>query len=159
MLQGDGRHDSPHLFGCLYVSLEAIATVAEQLARLTGTFVDEADLVRGGQPLSLATISLPDEAELVDLDDPAVLTREGLRPSRVATGDRTLTQAQAASLFQEHREAVGLRWWSTFESLWANVTLFDRAGEALGLDDVRPLDLGDEVVLEAARFLGLRLTT
>jgi len=159
MLQGDGRHDSPHLFGCLYVSLEAISTVAEQLARLTGTFVAEADLVRGGQRLSLATIRLPDEAELVDLDDPIVLAREELRPSRVATGDRTLTQTQAAALFQEHREAVGLRWWSIFESLWANVTLFDRAEALLTLDDVHPLDVGDEVVHEAARFLGLRIAT
>jgi hypothetical protein len=73
----------------------------------------------------------------------------------VATHDRGTTQGQASELFQRHGEVVGLRWWSTFESLWANMTLFDRAETALGLSDVQQLDMGDDVVREAADFLGL----
>jgi hypothetical protein len=50
-----------------------------------------------------------------------------------------------------------LRWWSTFESLWANVTLFDRAAPALQLASVRVLDLEDEAIVTAADVLGLRV--
>ncbi len=112
------------------------------------------DIVR-----SASRHSRDDGAELLDLDDPAVLVQEELRPSRVATSDRATTQGQASELFQRHREVVGLRWWSTFESLWPNITLFDRAETALELSDVQRLEVGDDVVLEAAEFLGLSVST
>jgi hypothetical protein len=156
MLQGEGRHDAPTLYGCLYVSVEPVSAVVEQLAGLTGTSIEASDLVRHGDPLALAALELDDGADLVDLDDPSVLAREGLRPSRVATHDRATTQGQASELFQRHGEVVGLRWWSTFESLWANITLFDRAETALELADVQDIDVGDDVVREAADFLGLQ---
>jgi hypothetical protein len=90
----------------------------------------------------------------VDLDDPVVLRRRRLRPSRVATRERTITQPQALAV---HREttAVGMRWWSIFESLWANYTLFDRAIRRLRLRDVRRLSIDDGSVIEAADYLGL----
>src|SRR4029078_12333782 len=84
-------------------------------------------LRRRGLPLGLAELELPDDTELVDLDEPAVLRRERLRPSRVATRERTITQPQGLALHEKYGEAAGLRWWSTFESQWLNVTLFDRA--------------------------------
>jgi hypothetical protein len=158
MLQGEGRHDAPTLYGCLYVTAEPVSAVVEQLGRFRGTSIDAADLYRHGRPLSLATIELGDGAEILDLDDPATLVREELRPSRVATHDRATTQEQAADLFQRHRGAVGLRWWSTFEALWANITLFDRAETALDIADVHQLDVGDDVILEAADFLGLAVS-
>jgi hypothetical protein len=159
MLQGEGRHDAPTLYGCLYVSVEPVSAVVEQLAGLTGTSIEPADLFRHGNPLALAAIELDENAELVDLDDPSVLVQENIRPSRVATNDRPTTQARATELFQRHGRAVGLRWWSTFESLWPNITLFDRAETALDVPDVQPLDVGDDVVLEAADFLGLSVST
>jgi hypothetical protein len=159
MLQGEGRHDAPTLYGCLYVSAEPVSAVVEQLAGLTGTSIEPPDLFRHGLPLALAAVELDDAAELLDLDDPAVLVQEGLRPSRIATNDRATTQGQAFELFQHHREVVGLRWWSTFESLWPNITLFDRAETALELSDVQRLEVGDDVVLEAAEFLGLSVST
>lgn len=159
MLQGDGRHDNPSLYGCLYVSQEPVATVVEQLARFAGTDLDADDLERPAGRLALGTIDVSDEAEVVDLDEPRVLEREGLRPSRVATHDRSITQEQAAALFERHVRAAGVRWWSAFESLWANVTLFDRAEDDLRLEDVYALGVGDDVVAEAADFLGLRIAT
>jgi hypothetical protein len=155
MLQGSGRHDNPVLYGCLYASLEPVSAVAEQLDRFVGTSLETADLFRRGLPLALATITLDDDAVLVDLDDPAVLVGESLRPSQVATNDRTITQAGAADVFNRHPEAAGLLWWSTIEALWPNVTLFSRSGELLGLDDVHPLALEDDVVAEATDYLGL----
>jgi RES domain len=159
MLQGDGRHDNPSVYGCLYVSSEPVAAAVERLARLAGTSIAQSDLVRRGLPLALAAIELSDEAELVDLDDPAVLLEEGVRPSRVATNDRSVTQVQAEDLFSRHQHAAGLRWWSTFEALWANLTLFDRAEAGLSVEDVQALEVGDDVVRDAADFLGLSVSS
>jgi hypothetical protein len=157
MLQGRGRHDSPERYGCLYVSEEAVSAVVERLAALVGTGLAPSDLVRGGLPLALASISLPDEGLVLDLDEPRVLSREGLRPSVVATHERSRTRADGVALFDRHPDAAGLRWWSTFESRWANVTLFDRAAGSLGVQEVQRLSVDDPVVGEAASFLGLEV--
>jgi hypothetical protein len=98
---------------------------------------------------------LPDADELVDLDDPRQLVRERLRPSVVATRERATTQRQARTLYERHAHAAGLRWWSTFESTWINVTVFDRVASRLRLVDVRPLVIDDPVVVDAADWLGL----
>ena len=157
MLQGDGRHDNPLLYGCLYVSASATASVVEQLSRALGRPLAPPALRRFGLPLALAELELSDRAELIDLDDPEVLVREGLRPSGVATHERARTQADAARLFEGHPQAAGLRWWSLFESLWPNVTLFDRIERSLRVHDVRPLAPTDDVVEEATSLLGLRV--
>jgi hypothetical protein len=155
MLQGHGRHDNPLVYGCLYVSESPLSALVEQLARFTGRELRPDMLRRHGLPLSLATLELEDGAEIVDLDDPATLAAEGLRPSLVATRERSRTQADALALHEGHPEAAGLRWWSTFEAQWANVTLFDRAAPVLRVEEVHELALADELVGEAATFLGL----
>jgi RES domain-containing protein len=155
--QGEGRHDNPDLYGCLYLSEAPLSCVVEQLARFRGQRLMPTLLSRRELPLALAALELRDEAELIDLDEPAVLRRERLRPSRVATRERDVTRPQARVLHERHRNAAGLRWWSTFESLWANVTLFDRAAPRLRLASVRTLELADEEIASAADVLGLRL--
>jgi len=155
--QGEGRHDNPSVYGCLYLSEQPLSCVVEQLARFRGQRLSAALLRRRGLPLALAELELPHDAQLVDLDDPAVLRRERLRPSGVATRERALTQPQALALHDKHADAAGLRWWSTFESQWLNVTLFDRAASALRLVSVRALDVEGEEIAVAADFLGLRL--
>ena len=153
--QGDGRHDNPDVYGCLYVSEHEVACVAEQLARFRGQRLTEGMLVRRRLPLALATLELPASEPLVDLDSPRVLDLRDLRPSLVATRRREITQPQALDLYRRTPPAAGLRWWSTFESLWANVTIFDRAAEALQVLDVRRLERADAAVAEAAEALGL----
>jgi hypothetical protein len=156
-LQGLGRHDNPERYGCLYVSEAAVSAVAEALApfRASGTLRPEM-LMHGGVPLALARLEL-DDALLVNLDDPQVLARAELRPSRVATRTRTVTQAYAARLFDESPEAVGLRWWSTLEASLINLTLFDRAAPHLQVARVESLTVGHPAVLEAAELLGLAI--
>jgi hypothetical protein len=85
-----------------------------------------------------------------------VLRRERLRPSSVATRDRSITQAQALALHDRYRKAAGLRWWSTYEAMWINVTLFDRAASRVRVRSVRALSIEDPAVVEAADFFGLR---
>jgi hypothetical protein len=154
VFQGDGRHDNPDVYGCLYVTDREASGVIEQFARFRGQRLIEPMLIRRALPLAIAAIQLPDDASVVDLDDPAVLRRRRLRPSQVATRDRSITQPQALTAYRD-TDAAGLRWWSIHESLWANYTLFDRAGPDLAVHDVRPLALDDPAVAEAADFLGL----
>jgi hypothetical protein len=156
--QGEGRHDNPAAYGCLYLSEQPLSCVVEQLARFRGQRLTPALLRRRGLPLGLAELELPDDAQLVDLDEPAVLRRERLRPSRIATRERGITQPQALALHEKHGEALGLRWWSTFESQWLNVTLFDRAASALRLVSAKELDVAGDEIAEAADVLGLRFS-
>lgn len=154
--QGEGRHDNPDVYGCLYLADRPLSAVAEQLAAFRGQRLLSSMLRRRGLPLALAGLEMPDAALLVDLDDPRVLGRERLRPSVVATRDRSVTQPQALELFRRHHDAAGLRWWSVWEAQWANVTLFDRATSALRVLDVDVLTLRHPAVLEAAEWFGLR---
>jgi hypothetical protein len=154
--QGTGRHDNPARYGCLYVCESPVSAIAEALAPFRGTGDLRPDLLaRMGRPLALAELELDDGVAPIDLDEPAVLAAEALRPSEVATTRRSATQAYAARLFEAHPEAAGLRWWSTLEASWINVTLFDRASRSLTVRGVRPLATGDDDVRAAARFLGL----
>ncbi|MBM3676570.1 MAG: hypothetical protein FJW96_01605 [Actinobacteria bacterium] len=152
--QSDGRHDNPEAYGALYVSGREVSCVVEQLGPFRGQRLHPSFLRRRGLPLAVAEIELRD-GDLVDLDEPAVLAAEGLRPSCVATRRRDVTQPQAAAIHRSHHTAAGIRWWSTFEALWPNVTLFDRAAPLLSLLGVRELSVGDPTVLEAAELLGL----
>ena len=155
--QGEGRHDNPDLYGCLYLSATAVSTVVEQLARFRGQRLLPSLLTRRGLPLALAELELEGTAAILDLDDPAVLRRERLRPSSVATRHRDVTRPQARVLYERHPDAAGVRWWSIYEALWANVTLFDRAAPRLGTRSVRALGINDPLVGEAAEFFGLRM--
>jgi len=154
--QGAGRHDNPDLYGCLYVSEEPVSAVAEQLAPFRGTgALLPSMLVRFGLPLALASLELSDEAAVVDLDDPVALRAEGLRPSQVATRQRSATQSQAAEIHASHPAVIGIRWWSTLEASWINWTLFERVSAELELVGPSELTIDDPVVSEAADLLGL----
>ena len=135
------------------MAIEPVAAVVEQLARFRGSVMVPQVLLRRGLPLALAALELDDRAKLVDLDDPGVLAARRLRPSHVATRQRSVTQPQALAFYRGG--AAGLRWWSTFESLWTNVTLFDRAAPRLRLASLRRLDVEDPAVREAAELLGI----
>ena len=155
--QGEGRHDNPDTYGCLYLADREASGVVEQLAPFRGQQLRPSFLRRRGLPLSVAAIELADDADVIALDEPSVLRRERLRPSQVATRYRTVTQPQALALHRAHPQAAAVRWWSTYESLWANYTVFDRAAPALRVRDVRALTVDDGAVVDAAELLGLAL--
>jgi hypothetical protein len=157
LFQGEGRHDNPDAYGCLYLTDRPISCVVEQLAPFRGQRLTASMLRRRNFPLALADIQLNDDALLIDLDDPAVLRRERLRPSQVATRDRSVTQPQALALYRRYPDAAGLRWWSSWEALWMNVSLFDRDTQILRLVDVRELTLQDPALLQGADWFGLRI--
>ena len=157
-VQGTGRHDNPDHYACIYASESEVSAISEAFAPFRGTGSLTPDMLRrAGLPLAIAELELPDDADVVDLDDPRTLVAEGLRPSRVATARRALTQADAARMFDAHPAALALRWWSTLEGLWPNVTLFDRARAHLRLVETRTLSFETAAVRDAADFLGLAL--
>jgi hypothetical protein len=129
--------------------------VVEALApfRASGELRDSM-LVHSGSRLGLSQIDA--DIQVLDLDDPGVLRRERLRPSRVATRQREVTQPWAARLYDAHPDVGALVWWSTLEASWQNVTVFDRAAGALNLVSTAVLTLDHPVVREAGDFLGLR---
>src|SRR5262249_44725097 len=141
----------------LYLSDRSESCIVEQIAPFRGQRLTAALLRRRGLPLALARLELNARRQLIDLDDPSVLTRQRLRPSRVATRRREATQPQALALYRHPPRGAGLRWWSSWEALWANVTVFDRAAQGLKLADVVPLTLDHPALIQAAEFFGLRI--
>ena len=154
--QGAGRHDNPALYGALYAAEAAVSAVAEALAPFRGSGGLRPEMLRrpSGR-LALARLVLGSAGDLLDLDSPDVLAGIGLRPSTVATRRRAATQAWAARVHQTEPGASGLRWWSTLEASWLNVTVFDRAARSLKLEEVRLLTEEDAAVRDAAAVLGL----
>jgi hypothetical protein len=155
VFQGQGRHDNRARYGCLYASIDARAAVAEILAQFRGEPLTEGLLDIESTRLAAVPLHLADDTKLIDLDEPRVLGRERLRPSVVATHDRVATQSYAERLFDTHPDAAGVRWWSTIESSWINVTLFDRGLRRARAGTPEPLTLDHPAVVEAAEFLGL----
>lgn len=153
--QRGGRHDDPDRFAAFYASEAEGAAIGEALQIFRGQLLEPDDLIRAsGRRLMLATIEATD-LELVDLDDPRRLTRLRERPSRIATGDREVTQAFARRMYTAG--SAGLRWWSTLEASWINVTLFmDRCRSALQVVDLRTVTLDDTEVAAACDTLGIR---
>ena len=47
-LQGEGRHDNPDVYGCLYLSDRPVSPVVEQLAAFRGQRLSASLLRRGG---------------------------------------------------------------------------------------------------------------
>lgn len=154
--QGEGRHDNPDLYGCLYLADRPVSCIVEQFAPFRGQRLIASMLQRRGLPLALGSLEVSDTATFIDLDDPRQLSRERLRPSLVATRDRAVTQPQARQLFHRNPHVGGLRWWSSWEAQWMNVTLFDRASRALRLVNVERLTLEHPAVVDAAEVFGLR---
>lgn len=154
--QGAARHDNPGVYGCLYVAQAPVSAVAEALSPFRGRgALTPAMLERAGRRLSLVALDLREPDGLLDLDEPATLSAEDLRPSGVATRVRASTQGYALRLFESHGRAMGLRWWSTIEASWINVTLFDRARRRLRVRSVELLSADHEAVRDAAGELGL----
>jgi hypothetical protein len=155
--QGAGRHDDPTRYGAWYAARTPEAAVAEVLQAFRGRDLVDADLALvGGAHQALAIIDDAAVGGLLDLDDPAVLTREGWRPSRVASHDRSVTQPMAVHAFDEGM--LGLSWWSTLDAAWTNVTLFAErtiTTQAMTVVETERLSVRHPAVQTAAAHLGI----
>ena len=103
-LQGEGRHDNPDVYGCLYLSDRPVSPVVEQLAAFRGQRLSASLLRRRGLPLALAEIELDADQALIDLDDPpdarprtieAIAGGDPAPPGHPAAGAGSLPAASA----------------------------------------------------------------
>jgi hypothetical protein len=146
---GAGRIDNPERYDVLYVGDNPACAVAEAFGwapRWT------AGLLRGppalpGSMRALVTYELPDDTAICDLDDADRLVELALRPSRVVTRDRAVTQAWALDLFARG-EFVGARWWSYYDPEWGSLGLW--APAQLTVAHVAPLTVDHPALLDAA---------
>lgn len=154
-LQGSSRHGCPERYGVLYCAREPISAVAERIQGSRGHALATPDLSLEGMKLALVQLRLRKSETIIDLDAPANLADRGLRPSRVATSNRSATQAVAIQLFEEG--ASGFLWWSALEAAWINASLFvGRVASVLGVvDRPRFLTLENPELLQAADRLGI----
>ncbi len=160
--QGAGRHDSPGRYGAFYAARSPVAAVAESIQAFRGRELTADDLeLADGSRLTLATLDDSGLGAVADLDEPAVLTEEGWRPSGVASRDRMVTQAMAVRVFD--RGGLGLSWWSTLDSAWTNVTLFAErtldAGAVVLDGPTEALTLKHAAVVAAADHLAIPLVS
>jgi hypothetical protein len=151
--QRGGRHDNPDAYPAFYASKSEIGCIAEAIQQFRGTALQSRHLhLSRGRVLMIATIAT--DLTLLDSDDPRQLSRHKQRPSTIATGERIVTQTFARAMHAKGHQ--GLRWWSSLEASWINVTLFmDRCRDSLRVSGVRVLTLEDAALGQACEVLGI----
>jgi hypothetical protein len=138
---GSGRISNPSHYHELYFCDDPEGAIAETFGRVRSW--DERMLARSGWPMVLGAYRLRPAAHVCDLDDPAELLRQSLRPSHVVTTERKRSQSWARGVYDQG-EFAGIRWWSPYDSRWFVFGIWDRdqleiiePGEALRIDDAR----------------------
>lgn len=146
---GANRIDNPGAYDPLYLGDDPRCAIAEAFGWAPRW---NAGLLRGSRSLpgsirALVSFDLADDAAVADLDNAARLVELGLRPSRVVTRDRAVTQTWARELFDAGTFA-GVRWWSYYDPDWGSVGLWDVAG--LAVADVEVLTVEHPAFIDAA---------
>jgi RES domain-containing protein len=146
---GANRVDNPDVYDMLYLGDDPVCALAEAFGWAPRW---NSGLLRGmpslpGSVRALVSYELGDAAAVCDLDDAARLALLGLRPSRVVTRDRSVTQAWARTLFASG-EFAGARWWSYYNPDWGSLGLWDTA--ALTVTDIAALTANHPAFLAAA---------
>lgn len=158
--QGQGRFDLPGPpGGVLYLAETPEHAVAELIQHYRGRRLTAYHLRVADHSLALVSIRFPDAVRsgIIDLCDPEVLVRVGIRPDQLASRDRHLTQRIAAEIHANGH--TGLRWWSALAGDWHTVVVFrDRVRRSRArYGRPEPLTLEHEAVRNAAAALGIPL--
>ena len=152
--QGAGRSDDPRKeYLVLYLADTAEAAVAEAFGRYPEWRSAIFDVPPGApHNARRALFTYQGEPRVCDLDDSRRLVECGLRPSRVVTRDRTVTQEWARAIYERsitegEREFAGLSWWSYYNPDWSSIGLWE---VDLTVEDVEVLSLESLIVQETA---------
>jgi hypothetical protein len=108
----------------LYLAESPEHAIAELLRPFAGRALRPTQLVGAGHSLALVEVELEPAVftRLVDLTDPAVLLKYGVRPDVLASRSRAATQSVSRSL-SDHGLS-GFRWWSALHGDWHALLLF-----------------------------------
>ena len=159
--QGKGRLDNPADYDLWYFAVMPEGAIGEVFGNFT-MWVDDMFEVPflPGARRALGRYELPDDLDILDLDDAQALLDRGLRPTQVVGRNRAASQTWALRIFQERthdgsRKWIGVRWWSYQRPQWPVIGLWTAPGEspAHRIVDVSPLDLKHPAVADAARTL------
>jgi hypothetical protein len=96
----------------------------------------------------IATYILKTESVIFDMDDAANLLKLRIRPSRVVTRDRAITQSWALKV-HKNRVNSGVSWWSFYNPDWSCVGLWDLS--ILKVKGTEELTLENSWLEEASR--------
>lgn len=99
---------------------------------------------------ALAAFRLRDD-RICDLDDPRALMERDLRPSRIVTRDREITQRWARDIHSEGRW-IGVSWWSFYDPAWASMGLWEHDSLAV-TEHPEPLTADHPAVRAATEIL------
>lgn len=149
-VQGAGRLDNPEQYRVLYVAADPDGAVGEAFGdhRIWTTDLLAGSPALPGIVMALGVYEL--RSALLDLDEPAALVARQLRPSRVVSRDRTVTQRWALDIWRERRWA-GVQWWSYWNPDWAVGGVW--SPERLEVIAVTPLTADHAAVRGAAATL------
>jgi hypothetical protein len=122
--QGHGRLDNPAHYDCWYFTTTPEGAVGEAFGNLMEWEPGMFDIpsMPGGRR-DLATYDIPDDMNILDLDDSGALAKRNLRPTQVISRNRSTTQDWALEIFREHRDGggpkwAGVKWWSFHRPQW-----------------------------------------
>jgi len=154
--QGNGRWDNPVQYLCWYLADSASGAIGEVFAQIETW--SEAMFDFPAIPDSrraLGTYSLPDDAPLLNLDDPNALVERAMRPTQVASPNRSMTQGIASDIFGETKHDgtqrwQGLSWWSFHRSFWPVHCIWGATPDIQSVDE---LSIAHPAVLDAVQTL------
>lgn len=163
-LQGGGRFDNPSRYAALYASTTTAGAVGETFGNMARWLAAEVTRTVEGRPRCLVRLHMPDDLKILDLDDPVVLQKLGLRPSDVVRRDQDHTREVALGVWLRANETGhgGLRWWSYWRPVWDNVVLWSDGLTPVSFGkvtvaDVEPLRTDHPAVMQAADVLPRQL--
>jgi RES domain len=123
-----GRIDHPDYY-VWYLAREPDAAVGE----VFGNFSEwhESIFRSRGRPMALATYTLPDDLRLLDLDEPHELASRDLRPTRIISRNRPVSQEWGHRIWSEQsphkgRQWQAVQWWSYYQPTWRVVASWER---------------------------------
>lgn len=156
--QGQYRLDNPKYYSVLYVGDSPSGVCAEVFYRGVYRLNWNDKMLRplpNGDRRVLAWYEVDDSTPLCNLDDPAELQQQTLRPSQVITRDyANVTQPWALRIFEQRRFA-GVSWWSFCDARWTTLGLWDL--NVITQHGVEELTLDHPAIIEAARIVGVRI--
>lgn len=132
--QGKGRLDNPDLFACWYFATSPSGAVGEAFGEQREWSDDMLCYGTSGPRRVLGLFTLPDDINLLDLDDAQVLVDYKLRPTQVVEPNRSFTQRWARRIASEYRPGTsvpawdGVSWWSLQRPHWKLVAVWVRTG-------------------------------
>jgi len=148
--QGMARVDNSNHYAVGYLATSGSCAVSESFGYLSTW---DAMMLRPIKTLpesrwAIVAYTLKKESVIFDMDDAANLLKLKIRPSRVVTRDRAVTQSWALKVFKSSASA-GVSWWSFYNPDWSCVGLWDLP--KLKVKGVEELTLENSWVEEASR--------